>query len=155
VDFDHCVAARWVTAAGYAESHVSRRRAVSVPLYRVGDVEDLRDLPGVDWEAVRGQRPGEPSLLREFARLPVSRAVLVRGLAADLTARHGTEVTARYDGDRDHWKLSWARNAAGQPAEADVRKMIREDRDLAPHARSIGLHARQDDGSRDEKAGHQ
>lgn len=144
VDFEHCVSAGWITPAGYAESRISRRRTVSVPLYRTGDVEDLRDVPGVDWEAVRGRRPGEPSVLREFARLPVSRAVLVRRLAADIAERYGTGVVARYD-DRDHWTLTWTPNPDGQPAEAAIAAMIRSDRDLAPHARSIGLHARQAD----------
>jgi hypothetical protein len=154
VDFDHAVAARWIVPAGYTESRVSRRRTVSVALYRAGDVEDLLGLPGVDWEAVRAARPGDPSPLREFARLPVSRAALVKGLAADLTERHGTEVTARYDEDRDHWDLSWALNDSGQPSEAAVSEMIRTDRDLAPHARSIGLHARHENpASRGKAAG--
>jgi hypothetical protein len=145
VDFEHCVAAGWITPAGCTDSRISRRRTVSVPLYRTGDVEDLREIPGVDWEAVRSRRPGEPSVLREFARLPVSRAVLVRGLAADLAERHGTAVTARYDDDRDQWTLTWIPNADGQPDEASVAAAIRSDRELSPHARSIGLHARQAD----------
>jgi hypothetical protein len=153
VDFEHCVSAGWITPASYAESRISRRRTVSVPLYRTGDVEDLRDVPGVDWEAVRGRRPGEPSVLREFAQLPVSRAVLVRGFAADLAERYGAEVAARYDDDRDRWDLTWTLNPGGQPDEAAVAAMIRSDRDLAPHARSIGLHARQDAAPQGRAAG--
>jgi hypothetical protein len=37
-DFDYCVAAGWIAAASHAESHVSRRKTVSVPLYRTGDL---------------------------------------------------------------------------------------------------------------------
>jgi hypothetical protein len=140
-DFDYCVAAGWITPASYTDSRISRRRTVSVPLYRVADVEALLELPGVDWEAVRAARPGEPSPLREHARLPTARAALVRGFAADLTARYGTPVTARYDDDRDRWELAWAPGTGGQPGEDTVRAALRADRDLAPHARAIRLRA--------------
>src|SRR5262249_42025677 len=140
-DFDYCVAAGWITDAGHAGSSISRRRTISVPLYRLADVEALLELPGVDWEAVRAARPGQPSPLREHARLPLSRAVLVRGFAADLAARYDTEVTARYDEDRDRWELSWIPGASGQPGEDGVRAMLRRDRDLALHARHIAVRA--------------
>lgn len=109
-----------------------------MPLYRVADVEALLGTPGVDWEAAR---PGEPSPLREFTRLPTGRAALVRGFAADLASRYGTEVTARYDDNRDRWELAWAPGASGQPDEETVRAALRDDRDLAPYARCIGLRA--------------
>jgi hypothetical protein len=114
-DFDYCVAGGWITPVGYTESHVSRRRAVSVPLYRAAGVEALLTIPGVDWEAVRAARPGEPSPLREHARLPASRAALVRGFAAGLAGRYGMPVTARYDGDRGQWELAWVPGASGHP----------------------------------------
>src|SRR5260370_4542678 len=52
-DFDYVVAAGWVRPVRHATLEVGIRKTVSVPLYRTGDLEDaLRDVPGVDWEAV-------------------------------------------------------------------------------------------------------
>jgi hypothetical protein len=59
-DFDYVVAAGWVRPAAWTEIQVGRRRWVSVPLYRAGDLDAVRDLPDVDWEAVRACRPGDP-----------------------------------------------------------------------------------------------
>lgn len=143
-DFDYCVAADWIAPAGYADSHVSHRRTVSVPLYRTGDVEAVLEIPGVDWEAVRAARPGQRSPLREFARLLAGRAALVRGFAAALAERYGllpTEVAARYDDRRDRWELTWIPDASGQPDKKTVRAALRADRALAPHAPGISLHA--------------
>lgn len=139
-DFDYCTSAGWISPAGYGESHITRRRTVDVPLYRTADVEALLQLPGVDWEAVRAARPGEPSPLREYAARPIARAALVRGFAADLSAGLGTEITARYDPDRDTWELHWHPRPDGQPGKQAIRAALRRDRDLAPHAASITLH---------------
>lgn len=140
-DFDYCVAAGWLSPAAWVESRISRNRTVDVALYRVADVEAVRDVPGVDWEAVRAVKPGEPSPLREFASIATKRSVLVRGFAADLTARHGVEVAARYDGRRDRWELSWALDRDGEPSVAAVRAELAADRDLKPHAAHMVLRA--------------
>lgn len=66
-DFDHCVAAGWIETATHVSSRIGRRQEITVPLYRTGDVDHLLEIPGVDWEAVRACRPGEPSPLRHHA----------------------------------------------------------------------------------------
>jgi hypothetical protein len=136
-DWQYCVAAGWIRAAGDYDMKVESGRWVSVPLYRMRDVEAIRDLPGIDWEAVRGVRPGRPSLLREYASLPVPRGALVRGLAADLSAEHHVEVTAAYDSRRDRWELAWVPNSMGYPETLQVRERIWKDRDLRPYFRDI------------------
>ena len=138
-DFDYCVAAGWLAPAEHTRVQISRRRYADVPLYRAGEVDDLRDLPGVDWEAVRGARPGEPSPLREFAALPTSRGVLVRGFIADLGERHGVEITADYDGRRNRWELRWLPDDSGEPSLDTVWSAITADRDLQEYADTIVL----------------
>ncbi|MEU6277078.1 hypothetical protein ABZ871_32440 [Streptomyces populi] len=84
-------AAGWITPARTYEKEVGRR-TVTVALYRLGDVRALRDLPGVDWEAMRGLPKGAPSPLREYAKLAPTRAAAVRGFAQGLADRHGITV---------------------------------------------------------------
>jgi hypothetical protein len=123
-DFDYCVAAGWIEPQTYVSSRVGRQRWVDVPLFRAGDVDRLLQLPGVDWEAVRAVRPGEPSPLRQHARLPVTRAQVVRGFCRELAARHGVEVWALYRGDLDHWEIDWERNQDGEPGREEVERAI-------------------------------
>lgn len=143
-DFQLCRAAGWIEPADYKDVKVSgrssrRKRWISYPVFRRGDVRALLDIDDVDWEAVRSVKPGEPSPLREFAKQPIARGVLVRGFAADLGEHHKIEVTATYDDDNEMWTLSWPLNQAGQPTRDQVRKQLREDRDLKPHASAILL----------------
>jgi predicted Zn-dependent protease with MMP-like domain len=75
---------KWLVAADLAVAHthtwveITRWRGVSVPLYRVGDLQALREHPLIDWEQVRSVRPGELSPLRHLARRPVNRAAVIR-----------------------------------------------------------------------------
>ena len=138
-DFDYCVAAGWLAPAEHTRVKISRRRYAEVPLYRAGEVDDLRELPGVDWEAVRATRPGEPSPLREFAALPIGRGVLVRGFTADLGRRHGVAITAEYDGWRNRWELRWLPDESGEPSLDTVWAAITGDRDLQEYADTIVL----------------
>lgn len=138
-DFDYCTAAGWISPVEYTTSRISSRRTVDVALYRTADVEALRDIPGVDWEAVRATQPGQPSPLREFARLGHARATLVRGFAADLAEQHDLVVTADYDETRDQWELQWTPNDDGAPTREAVRDALRSDPELAAHARNITL----------------
>lgn len=140
VDFDYCVAARWIAPVTYTESQISKRRSINVPLYRTADVDALRETPGVDWETVRSVKPGDPSPLRQYASLPIARSTLVRGFAADLAECYAIEVTAKYDPDRDQWGLEWSSNATGEPTRQMVRDAITRDQHLAPHTRGIVLH---------------
>lgn len=136
VDFDYAVTAGWIRPADHIESQVSRRRWVTVPLYRTADVEALRDIPGIDWEQIRAARPGKPSPLRKYAALPTPRGVLVRGFAADLADQYGAAATARYLDLEDRWELSWSPTLPDgrDLTAATVRAMFSADPALAPHA---------------------
>lgn len=125
--------------ATYVESKVGRNRYVDVALYTVAVVEDLLDFDGIDWEMLRAVKPGKPSPLREFTKLPIARATLVRGLAADLSENYRTEVIPRYDYRADTWRLSWTPNAAGEPTRETVDAEIGNREQLAPHRSQIHL----------------
>lgn len=93
VDLDHLVAAGWLAPARHElrelRGHSGRRfKDITVPLFTLGALEDVLTVPGVDWEAVRAVRPSRPSALREYTRLPISRATAIRGFAADLAEKH-------------------------------------------------------------------
>jgi hypothetical protein len=110
---------------------------VAVPLYRTGDVDALRDLPGVDWEAVRACRPGEPSPLRAFAPRPPSRAQTIRRFVAQLGDRYGVEVWAWYHGGADRWEVDWEDSASGEPTVAQVAAAIAADPEVAQYRPDI------------------
>ncbi|WP_433635486.1 hypothetical protein [Nocardia sp. CA-120079] len=139
-DFDYLIAAGFLTAAKHIESEISRRRYVTVALYTIGACEDLLGFDAIDWERLRGLRPGEPSPLREITVLPIERATLVRGLAADLSETHGVEVDPRYDYRADTWRLRWTPNATGNPSRDTVAAEIAARPLLRPHANRITLH---------------
>ncbi|WP_331719806.1 hypothetical protein OG217_37395 (plasmid) [Streptomyces sp. NBC_01023] len=86
-DWKYVEAAGWIRPAQTYEREVGRHRTVTVSLYRLGDVRALLELPGVDWEAVRGLTKGTPSPLREYAKLAPTRAAAVRAFAQGLAVR--------------------------------------------------------------------
>ncbi|MFJ9153381.1 hypothetical protein ACIRP7_36195 [Streptomyces sp. NPDC102270] len=57
-DWKYVEAAGWITPATTYEREVGRHRTVTVALYRLADVRAVRDMPGVDFEAVRGPAQG-------------------------------------------------------------------------------------------------
>lgn len=138
VDFDHAVAAGWITAAKYGSMPVGRRSEVTVPLYRAGDVDALRDIPGVDWDEVRAVRPGRPSALRAFVRRPPSRAQIIRRIAADVGARFRVETWAYFNPAAGRWELDWETvNAA--PTREQVAAAIAADPVAAQHRSDLVL----------------
>lgn len=140
VELDYLIAAGLLTATTHVDSELSRYRYVTVALYSVGALEDLLDFDGIDWDRLRGLRPGEPSPLRELTALPIERATLVRGLAADLTETHGVEFRPRYHYRDDEWRLSWQPDATDTPDRATVAAEIASRPLLRPHADQITLH---------------
>jgi hypothetical protein len=134
------VAAGWLRPAAWVESQVSRRRWVSVPLYRARTVDALLDIDRVDWEAVRACRPGEPSPLQAFAARPQSRARVVHRFVAGLVDRYGVEVWASYDGRRDRWRIGWDPLAEdAERTETVVRAALAEDPPVASFLAVIDL----------------
>lgn len=119
-DFRYLVAADLAVPHRYTWTQVSRWREVSVPLYRVGDLEALRDHPDIDWEAVRTVGAGEPSPLRHLARRPVDRAAVVRRWVAELGDRHGIETWAWWHPGAGRWEIDFERIDGG-PTPAQVR----------------------------------
>lgn len=66
VDFDSCVRARWIQPSRAIALPITSKLNITVPLYRLVDVEALLELPGIDWDVVRSVPPGRPSALREY-----------------------------------------------------------------------------------------
>lgn len=136
VDFEHAVAAGWIRAATYRHVPVGRCSTVTVALYRAGDVDALREVPGVDWEAVRAVPPGRPSALREYVRRPPSRAQILRRVAADLGTRFGVETWLYYNGRG--WELDWE-NIDGTPTRKQVAAAIAADPVAEQYRRDLSL----------------
>lgn len=93
--FDICVEAGWITPKTHHEKEISRYSAVSVPLYRTGDVEALLDLPDVNWQEVRETPKGKRSPLLDLVggRAP-TRAQVIRAFLRDFGAEHSIEMWA-------------------------------------------------------------
>ncbi|MFE5841993.1 exonuclease domain-containing protein [Streptomyces niveus] len=137
-DWKYVEAAGWIAPAHTYEKEVGRYRTVTVTLYRLGDVRALLEVPGVDWESVRGLLKGTPSPLREYARLAPTRAAAVRAFAQGLANRHRTTVWAWNSPYSGGWELDWER-VEGLPAYATVHEELADDPDAAPYAAQITL----------------
>ncbi|MEV7012033.1 3'-5' exonuclease [Streptosporangium sp. NPDC051022] len=124
VDFEYVVAAGWVRPTRHVTREVGRRKAVEVPLYRTADVEDVLEVPGVDWEAVRAVKAGEVSPLREHTRLPATRATAVRAFCAQLSADHAVEVWPHWWNAGDRWEIDWEIREDGHPTKSEVAAVL-------------------------------
>ncbi|MEU5046287.1 hypothetical protein [Streptomyces griseorubiginosus] len=109
-DLEYCIEAGWLAPVSQVRRTVwsggrGHRKVVEVPMYRVGDLDALKDIPGVDWEAVRATKPGRPSPLRAFAQLAPQRAAAVRAFVDELRERFGLPVWARFANLDNHWLI--------------------------------------------------
>ncbi|WP_431929853.1 3'-5' exonuclease [Nonomuraea jabiensis] len=112
---------------------------ISVPLFTLGNLEDVLTVPGVDWEAVRAVRPGRPSPLREYTQLPISRATAIRGFAADLAAEHQIAVWPRWQTREDVWVVDWEPGSDGTPTREQVQQALLAHPAAARHAERVRL----------------
>ncbi|MEU3399441.1 3'-5' exonuclease [Streptomyces filamentosus] len=139
-DLRYVEAAGWLAPAATTEVPVgtSRYRTARVPLYRLADVRAVKDVPGVDWDAVRGLPKGAPSPLRAYAVKAPTRAAAVRAFAQALADRYAVMVWAwcsPYTGD---WELDWERRD-GAPAKKDVAAELAADPDAGAYAKEVVL----------------
>ncbi|WP_307671853.1 3'-5' exonuclease [Streptomyces sp. V4I2] len=107
-------------------------------LYRLADVRAVRDMPGVDWEAVKGLPKGTVSPLREYAALAPTRAAVVKTFAQGLADRYGTTVWAWNSPYSGGWELDWER-VNGAPTKDAVRRELLADPAAAAYASEITL----------------
>jgi Exonuclease len=139
-DFDYVTAAGWVRPVRHIAVSVGTIKTVTVPLYRTGDLEDtLREVPGVDWEAVRAVHAGEVSPLRAHTRLPARRAAVIRAFCQDLGGRWGVEIWPSFSNRDDCWEIDWELREDGHPTKAEVAAALSAHRGAARHAGCIVL----------------
>lgn len=138
-DFKLVLEAGWLAPAAHTEVRVGRRRWIDVPLYRARDIDAVRDIPGIDWEAVREVPAGRPSLLRQFVVPTVDRGPAIRDFAAALADRHRVDVWAYFDDRTGIWELEWTRNQHGAPTEHDVAAALHADRAAGRYRDDIRL----------------
>ncbi|MBW4700362.1 3'-5' exonuclease [Micromonospora sp. RL09-050-HVF-A] len=137
-DFKYLVAADLAVPCRWTWVPVTQYRSVSVPLYRVGDLEALREHPAIDWEAVWSVRRGEPSPLRELARRPVDRAAVIRRGMAELGGRYGIEVWAWWHAGAGRWEVDFERRE-DSPTVGEFRKAITAHPYLREHQDEIAV----------------
>lgn len=139
--FDICVEAGWITPKTHHEKEISRYSAVSVPLYRTGDVEALLDLPDVNWHEVRETPKGARSPLLDLVggRAP-TRAKVIRAFLRDFGAEHSIEMWAWWVPGPDVWEIDWER-IEGAPAKPDVLAAIQARPAVARYLGDMQLHS--------------
>lgn len=138
-DFEYVTGAGWVSPVRYAVREVGVRKTVDVPLYAVGDLEDALAIPGVDWEAVRAVKAGEPSPLREHARKAISRAAVIHAFCDQLRREHEIEVWPHWVNPTDTWEIDWELREDGHPTVAEVKAALHAHPGAAQYATSVRL----------------
>ncbi|MBL1086853.1 3'-5' exonuclease [Streptomyces actinomycinicus] len=128
-DLDYCIEAGWLAPVSHVRRTVwsggrGHQKVVDVPMYRVGDLDALKDIPGVDWEAVRATKPGRPSPLRAFAQLAPQRAAVVRAFVDELRERFGLPVWTRFANLDNRWLIDWEPGLDGSPSRDDVAALL-------------------------------
>ncbi|GAA3838821.1 hypothetical protein GCM10022403_083990 [Streptomyces coacervatus] len=147
-DLDYCIEAGWLAPVSQVRRTVwsggrGHRKVVEVPMYRVGDLDALEDIPGVDWEAVRATKPGRPSPLRAFAQLAPQRASVARAFVDELRERFGLPVWARFANLDNRWLIDWEPGPDGTPSKEDVAAMLAGNPVASRFADGIQLLSRQ------------
>ncbi len=137
-DFKWLLAADLVAPKTHTATQVTKYRWVDVPLYRVGDLEGLREHPDIDWEAVRTVKPGEPSPLRHLARRPIDRAAVIRRGIAELGDRYRCEVWAWWNNNAGSWEVDFER-VDGGPTVKEFKAAILAHPYLRQHRESIAV----------------
>jgi len=138
-DFEYVTGAGWVSPVRYATREVGVRKTVDVPLYAVGDLEDALAIPGVDWEAVRAVKAGEPSPLREHARKAISRATVIHAFCDQLRREHEIEVWPHWVNPADTWEIDWELREDGHPTVAEVKAALHAHPGASKYATQIKL----------------
>ncbi|MET9387889.1 3'-5' exonuclease [Streptomyces sp. NPDC002928] len=128
-DLDYCIEAGWLAPVSHVRRTVwsggrGHRKVVEVPMYRVGDLDALKDIPGVDWEAVQATKPGRPSPLRAFAQLAPMRAAIVRAFVDELRERFGLPVWTRFANLDNLRLIDWEPGLDGTPSRDDVAALL-------------------------------
>lgn len=159
VELHHLVAARLIRPVHRAGKRCPDDQAdANAGSFQVGELEDLRERDDIDWETVRGVRPGRPSPLRELMPALPTRAEMIRALADRLTAAVGVPVTAvwheprRRRSDGGWWEYTWATNPAGQPTAATLSEAIRADRAGSRYRREVQLTPTRTDADQEAPA---
>ncbi|MFC8790814.1 exonuclease domain-containing protein [Streptomyces cinereoruber] len=137
-DWRYIESAGWISPAETFEREVGRRRTVTAPLYRLGDVRALLERPGIDWEAVRACPRGRPSPLREHVTLTPTRAAAIRAFAQRLADRHQMTVWAWNSPYSGQWELDWERGE-GLPDKKEVRRELTADPEARTYASEVVL----------------
>jgi len=140
-DFDYLELAGMIASNTTAWMKVGRYRQVPVPLYRIGDLDQLRRHPDVDWEALYACDKGDPSPLRDLlgTRRPPTRAQIIHRFVAELGDRYDIEVWAYYNGATGRWELDWEHLDSGVPTTEHVREAITADPVVAQYRDDIKL----------------
>jgi DNA polymerase III epsilon subunit-like protein len=140
--FDIAVEHGWIGAKRYHDKQVGRKKWVSVPLYRIGDVDALLERPGVNWAQVRETPKGERSPLLDIVggRAP-QRAQVIRGFLRSFGAEHSIEMWGWWVNAADQWEIDWER-VDGGPTVADVKAAIVKHPGMRQYQREITLHSR-------------
>ncbi|WP_344222280.1 3'-5' exonuclease [Kribbella sancticallisti] len=136
-DFKYLIAADLLAPKTYTSVQVSRYREVDVPLYRVGDLEELRSHPAIDWEALHSVKPGDPSPLRELSNRPVDRAAAIRRWIARLGQKHEIETWAWWHPGAGRWEIDFERT--GALTVDDVRAAIAADETMSQYEDDIAV----------------
>jgi hypothetical protein len=138
VDVDALVDAGLLAPVGHATKPVGYSSMVRVPLYRAAHLNQLKDAPGIDWEAVRATPAGKPSPLRALAPRRKARADAVKAFAAAMPDRWpGITVNLFYWAGRQQWALAWTRRGDGTPTIAEVDAAIAAAPELTAHQGSL------------------
>lgn len=136
-DFKYLLAADLLAPKTYTSVEVSRWRDVAVPLYRIGDLEDLQSHPLIDWEALHSVQPGDPSPLRELANRPVDRAAVIRRWIARFAQQHEIEMWAWWHPGAGQWEIDFERR--GNLTVAAVEDAIAADEVMSHYEHDIAV----------------
>jgi Exonuclease len=137
-DFEYVTAAGWINPFRLRTRIVGRRKQVQFPVFRRSQLDAVKDLPGVDWEAVYATPKGRPSPLREYVRKPPTRAVQIRWFCTQLSHRWKVQVWATWDNTCDTWFVDWD-TVDGRPTRDDVAQALADDKIVRQHRRQIVL----------------
>lgn len=106
-DFGYVVAAGWICPTTTRWRTVGRRKEIEFPLWHKRDLDAVRCLPGVNWEAVRAVKRGQRSPLRAYVDIPPTRAQIIRWFCTKLSHRYKVQVWAFWNNAADTWHIDW------------------------------------------------